>query len=201
MHSPWAVHIVISSFCSALFDNFILFYRMEVMMVRSATIQSHGEEPRHPCSGFNIPAGMFEKAAHTMSTNGLSVKWGISAESSWVAWTLSGCHLCSASCSVMSDSVQLTPWTIQSMAYSRLEHWSGKPFPSPGDLPNPGLEPRSPALQADSLPAEPKGSPRILEWVAYPFSSGSFQPKNWTGVSCIAGGFLTNWAIREAPPV
>ena len=44
-----------------------------------------------------------------------------------------------------------------------------------------------------------KGSPRILEWVAYPFSSRSSQPRNWTGVSCIAGGFFTNWAIREAP--
>ena len=43
-----------------------------------------------------------------------------------------------------------------------------------------------------------KGSPRILELVAYPFSSGSSQPRNRTGVSCIAGGFCTNWAIREA---
>ena len=39
-----------------------------------------------------------------------------------------------------------------------------------------------------------KGSPRILEWVAYPFSSGSSQPRNRTGVSCIAGRFFTNWA-------
>ena len=38
-----------------------------------------------------------------------------------------------------------------------------------------------------------KGSPRMLEWVAFPFSSGSSQPRNWTGVSCIAGGFFTNW--------
>ena len=44
-----------------------------------------------------------------------------------------------------------------------------------------------------------KGSPWILEWVAYPFSSGSSWPRNWTGVSCIAGGFFTNWAIRETP--
>ena len=40
-----------------------------------------------------------------------------------------------------------------------------------------------------------KGSPRILEWVAYPFSRRSSQPRNWTRVSCIAGGFFTNWAI------
>ena len=43
-----------------------------------------------------------------------------------------------------------------------------------------------------------KGSPRILEWVAYPFSRGSSQPRNLTRVSCIAGGFFTNWAMREA---
>ena len=43
-----------------------------------------------------------------------------------------------------------------------------------------------------------KGSLRILEWVAYPFSTGSSQPRNWTGVSCIAGRLFTNWAIREA---
>ena len=43
-----------------------------------------------------------------------------------------------------------------------------------------------------------KGSPRTLEWIAYPFSSGSAQPRNWTRVSCIAGGFFTNWVIRQA---
>ena len=43
-----------------------------------------------------------------------------------------------------------------------------------------------------------KGSPRILEWVAYPFFSGSFWPRNWTRVSCIVGGFFTNWALWEA---
>ena len=42
------------------------------------------------------------------------------------------------------------------------------------------------------------GSPRILEWVAYPFSSGSSRPRNRTGVSCIAGRFFTSWAMREA---
>ena len=41
------------------------------------------------------------------------------------------------------------------------------------------------------------GSPRILEWVAYPFSSRSSWPRNWTGVSCIAGRFFTSWATRE----
>ena len=53
-----------------------------------------------------------------------------------------------------------TPWTIQSMEFSRAEYWSGKLFPSPGDLPNPEIKPRSPALQVDSLPPEPQGKPK-----------------------------------------
>ena len=44
-----------------------------------------------------------------------------------------------------------------SMEFSRPEYWSGQPFPSPGDLPNPGIDPKSPALQADSLPSKPQG--------------------------------------------
>ena len=47
------------------------------------------------------------------------------------------------------------------MEFSRPEYWSGYPFPSPGDLLNPGTEPRSPALQAESLPAEPQGKPYL----------------------------------------
>ena len=46
------------------------------------------------------------------------------------------------------------------MDFSRPEYWSGYPFPSPGDLPNSGIKPRYPALQADSLPAEPQGKPK-----------------------------------------
>ena len=46
-----------------------------------------------------------------------------------------------------------------SLGFSRQEHWSGLPFPSPGDLPNPGIEPGSPALQADSLPTKLQGKP------------------------------------------
>ena len=53
-----------------------------------------------------------------------------------------------------------TPWTVAhqappSMGFSRQEYWSGWPFPSPGDLPNPGIEPMSPTLQADALTSEP----------------------------------------------
>ena len=65
----------------------------------------------------------------------------------------------------------MTPWTIayqapQSMEFSRQEYWSGLPFPSPEDLPNPEIEPGSPALQADALLSEPLG--KLLWWP--PFS-------------------------------
>ena len=57
-----------------------------------------------------------------------------------------------------------TPWTVAhqappSMGFSRQEYWSGLPIPSPGDLPNPGIEPRSPTLWADALTSEPPGKP------------------------------------------
>ena len=57
-----------------------------------------------------------------------------------------------------------TPWTVAyqappSMGFSRQECWSGLPFPSPGNLPDPGIEPGSPILQADALPSEPPGKP------------------------------------------
>ena len=61
----------------------------------------------------------------------------------------------------MSDSA--TPWTVAhspallSMGFSRQEYWSGVPFPSPGDLPNPGIEPTVSCFEADSLLSEPSG--------------------------------------------
>ena len=67
------------------------------------------------------------------------------------------CGLATKSCPTLA-----TPWTVTrqaplSMGFSRQEYWSELPFPSPGDLPNPGIEPRSPALQIDSLPTELRG--------------------------------------------
>ena len=68
-----------------------------------------------------------------------------------------------------------------------------------GIFPTQGLNPGLPRCRWILYQLSHKGSPRILEWVAYPFSSGSSQPRNRTGVSCIAGGFFTNQVIREAP--
>ena len=71
--------------------------------------------------------------------------------------------------SEVAQCVQLfaTPWTLAyntppSVGFSRQEYLSGLPFPSPEYLPNPGIEPRSPALQADALTSEAPGKPEIL---------------------------------------
>ena len=72
------------------------------------------------------------------------------------------------------------------MEFSWTEHWSAQPFPSPGDLPNLGIKPRSPALQADSVPAEPQGKPKntrvgslsLLQWIFLT------QESNWGLLHC-----------------
>ena len=98
------------------------------------------------------------------------------------------------------NHVQLfvTQWTIQfrnspgqNTGVGNLSLLQGI-FPTQGS--NPGLPPCKWILYQLSH----KGSPRIWEWAAYPFSSGSSQPRNWTRVSCIAVKFFTNWDIREA---
>ena len=98
---------------------------------------------------------------------------------------------------VMSDSFQLrglySPWNSlgQNTAVDSLSLLWGI-FPTQGL--NPGLLHCRRVLYQLSH----KGSPRILEWVAYLFSRRSSQPRNWTRVSCISGGFFAHWAIREA---
>ena len=69
-------------------------------------------------------------------------------------------------------------WTVAyqaapSMGFSRQEYWSGLPFPSPGDLHNRGIEPRSPTLQADALPSEPPGKPLVCV-IPYKLNSSKF---------------------------
>ena len=98
--------------------------------------------------------------------------------------------------SVVSDSLRphrlYSPWSSpgQNTGMDSLSLLQGI-FPTQGS--NPGLLHWGQILYQLSH----KGSPRILEWVTYPFSSGSSQPRNRPGVSCIiAGGFFTNWAIR-----
>ena len=74
-----------------------------------------------------------------------------------------------------------TPWTVAyqaslSMEFSRQEYWSGLPFPSPGDFPDPGIEPGSPVLQADALPSEPPGK-LVIYYSGQKFNS-SYEEEN-----------------------
>ena len=76
-------------------------------------------------------------------------------------------HVKSVKCESLSRVQLCNSMTVAcqaplSMELSRQEYWSGLPFPSPGDLPDPGIEPGSPALQADSLLSEPPGKPRFI---------------------------------------
>ena len=88
--------------------------------------------------------------------------------------------LCSALI-IKSCPTLVTPWTVArqaplSMGFSRQEHWSGLSFPSPEDLPNPGIEPRSPALQADSLLTELWEKPICLS-IAKEYSTPVVKPQ------------------------
>ena len=77
----------------------------------------------------------------------------------WLVWALiqyggGGGGEVAKSCPTLAATWAVACQAPLSMGFSRQQYWSGLPFPSPGDLPNPGIKPRSPALQADSLPTE-----------------------------------------------
>ena len=92
-----------------------------------------------------------------------------------------------------------TPWTIYSPWNSPGQNTKVGSFSLlQGIFPTQGSNPGFLHCRQILYQLSHKGSPWILEWVAQPFSSRSSWPRNWTGVSCIAGKFFTNWAIREA---
>ena len=66
------------------------------------------------------------------------------------------------SCPILWDPMDCSPQALPSMGFPRQEYWSRLPFPSLGDLPDPGIELGSPTLQADSLPSEPPGNPIFM---------------------------------------
>ena len=92
-------------------------------------------------------------------------------------WCFCGMRVCVCVCVCVSQRVSLvwlfeTPWIIACQAplpmeFSRQEYWSRLLFPSPGDLPNPGIKPGSPALQVDCLPSEPPGKPWYNHTMGY----------------------------------
>ena len=125
-----------------------------------------------PCSGVWCAIRSNIKATYIFESHSVSIRLKASEQSPPKGWArLSNYHshtqesmgCCVVlSCSVASDSA--TPWVVArqvplSMEILQAKYWNGLPFSSPGDLPNLGTEPRSPALEADSLPSEPPGKP------------------------------------------
>ena len=106
------------------------------------------------------------------------------------------------------------------MGFSRQEYWSGLPFPSPGDLPDPGIEPRSAALEADALTSEPPGKPMLLLlllllshfshvqlfvtlWtiaLQTPLSMGFSRQEYWSGLPFPSPGDLPDLGIEPGSP-
>ena len=101
----------------------------------------------------------------------------------------------------------VTPWTVAhqtppSMGFSRQEYWSGLPFPSPGDLPDPGIEPRSPALRADALLSQLPGNSIYMRrytvlvffFLTYftLYNRLQFYPPHWNWFKCI---LFNGWVI------
>ena len=108
------------------------------------------------------------------------------------------CCMCSATqlCPTLCDPVDyslpdLCPW-----GFSRQKYWIDLPCLPPGDFSKPGIKPRSPT--ADSLPSQPPGKLKNAGVVSYPFSRESSQLRHQTRVCCIADGFFTISATREA---
>ena len=145
----------VSSF-SCLFDNFSF---------------SLGDEycPERILEGAALPNGTYPD----FSRNKTPDWWERCCFSPWDMVISFFTVLCS---SAQSCRLFVTPWTVAhqaplSVGFSRQECWSGLPCPPPGNLPNPEIEPRSPALRVDSLPSEPPGTP----WWKYPSPLSSVQ--------------------------
>ena len=92
----------------------------------------------------------------------------------------------------------VTPWTIQSMEFSSQNTGVSSLSLLQGIFPTQGLNPGLPHYQQILYQLSHKGSPTILEWVAYPFSSQSSRLRNQTRVSYTTGRFFNNWAVKEA---
>ena len=109
---------------------------------------------------------------------------------------------CVYTCMLSRVRLFVTPWTVArqaalSMGFSRQEYWSGLPCPAPGDLPNPGIKPASPALQAGSLPLSHRGSPRSNALISKeePVVKSKCLPPTYCALSIVWRQFLDLFLI------
>ena len=151
--------------------------------VRHPFGQSFSRELRSVCCGPDTILGAWDSATNRAQ--------------SLPSWNSHNLKNWSESHSVVSDSLRphglYSPWNSlgQNTEVGNLSLLQGI-------FQTQGLNPGLPHCRQILYQLSHKGSPRILEWVTYPFSSGSSWPRNRTGVSWIAGRFFTNWAMREA---
>jgi len=104
------------------------------------------------------------------------------------------------SCPTLCDPMDygLPGSSVHGILQARILEWVADPF-FRGIFPTQRLNPGLPHCRGILYCLSHHGSPSKLEWVAYPFSRDSSWPRDWTGVSCIAGGFFTSWVTREVP--
>ena len=111
--------------------------------------------PSFRCTYFKLqPEGKSRENLGTLRGGKKHLSWSYHCNEVTVVICESECGSCSA--------VFLDACPTLSVGFSRQEYWSGSPFPSPGDLPDPGIEPTSPASQVYSLPSEPPGKPLVI---------------------------------------
>ena len=112
-----------------------------------------------------------------------------------------GDGLVAQSCSTLEIPRTVARQAPLSMGFSRQEYWSGFPFPSPGDLPDPGIEPRSPALQANSLPTELQGKTYIFSISLLIKHLGCFYvlPTENSAAMNIARASLVSQLVKNLP--
>ena len=149
-----------------------------------------------PCSILWHPGRLIQNPRTNWNPGPSSQSYGFSSSHVQV-WELDHKEGWSESCSVTSKS--LWPHELYSLWSSPGQN-TGVGIRSllQGILPTQGWNPGFPHCRQILYQLSHKGSPRILEWVAYPFSSGSSRPRNWTWVFCIVGRVFTNWAVEEA---
>ena len=119
--------------------------------------------------------------------------------SHWVMSRIQVLYLVAQSCLTLCYPLDCSPpgSSVHGDSPGKNTDWSVFPCPPQGIFPTQWLNPGLSHCPQILYQLSNQGSPRILEWVAYPFSRGYSQPRNQTGVSCIASGFFTIWATRE----
>ena len=164
---------------------------------------THAEVSQPSQPGLRGPALEVSKPLEVLLSCKCQIPSGHTASSLWdhlkvTCWIRNGNIYIykSESCSVVSDSLWphgLSPWNSPGQNTG-----VGSLFLLQGIFPTQGSNPGLPHCRRILYWLSHKGSPRILEWVAFSFSRGSSQPRDWTQVSHIAGGFFTGWITREA---